>query len=466
MPSLHFAFMRALFKFFFICLITVSAGNTVAASSASEGEMLPFIASPMATPEQQHTEQKVLKIIASPEVLQSRSKARNLMEAHPIAKTSGGQARLDYALDKWVVQLALQVVGRDLSNPHFIWTTGLAEYEWMGHTFPGSGAGIDCTDNIYRNAGLDGAAAYEVVGQLSANPPAQFSFHLTNHPEDKGFDTTSDMTDVGGYEMITNDTMVIEPDGTFRLTLDASPANGRSNHIQMVEGKALYLLVRDTLSNWKQIPNHLTIRHVGGGALPKAQTEQQLIERTANYLEAFVAFWLQFNDHFHSPAPNTLGQAYARTGGLGYTAAGRFKLRDDEVFLITVADGDADYAGMQVTDLWMIGPSPLLHLSNYNLSQAVANADGTRTYLIAAKDPGYGNWVDTASLHEGWILFRWQGVAADLDGTKLVVEQKLLRLSELPDALPEGVSKVSTQQRDQQLQERIADWGLRIATGK
>lgn len=417
--------------------------------------------SPMANVDQQQAELLALEIINSSAVSMARTRARTLMARHPIALTLDGATQLDYSLDKWVSQLALQDVGRDLSTPRIIWSTTVAPYAWMGHAFPGSAAAIDCPDNIYRNVALAGSTAYEVVGKVSNNGPAQFSFHLTNHPEEKGFDTTDDMTDVGGYDMITNENIVLDDDGGFRISLDNQPANGRLNHIQMPAEKVLYLLVRDTLSNWQQTPNQLSIRRVGGDALPQPQTKQELIARTAGHLEQFVAFWLRFNDHFHKPAANVLGPAYPRNGGLGYASAGQFSLNDDEILLITISDGDADYVGMQITNPWMIGPSPKSYLSSYNMAQTLANADGSLTYLIAHSDPGYGNWVDTAGLKEGWIFFRWQGVKKGTDGSELIVEQRVLHSSALPLNLPE----IGVAQRESQLANRQSTWDLRIETG-
>ena len=107
--------------------------------------------SPMANVDQQQAELLALEIINSSAVSMARTRARTLMERHPIALTLDGATQLDYSLDKWVSQLALQDVGRDLSTPRIIWSTTVAPYAWMGHAFPGSAAAIDCPDNIYRN---------------------------------------------------------------------------------------------------------------------------------------------------------------------------------------------------------------------------------------------------------------------------------------------------------------------------
>jgi hypothetical protein len=429
-------------------------------------DVIPYV-SPMATLEQKEAEEAALTMMASSAMQAARAVARQHMADHPIARIPDGAARLDYALDKWMGQLALQDYGGDVSRPVLLWTTSLARYRWFGHEFPGSGAAIDCTDNIYRNAGLQGSSRYELHGQMHPHRPAQFSFHLTNHPDADGFDTTPDMGDVGGYQMITDDNLVAGADGSFVITLDAEPAGGRVNHIRTVPGKKLYLLGRDTLSDWREAPNTLRLRYNGGAPLPAPMTLPALAESAASKLEQFVKFWLRFNDQFHTACEsNTVAAPYARTGGLGWAAAGRFDLRDDQAMVITVADGGARYAGMQVTDPWMIGPSPLEHLSSYTFSQAQPNPDGTRTYILSRRDPGVGNWVDTAGLHRGWIYFRWQGVPAGFtDGASLLRGFEVVSTSDAARAMPFPAPEITAEERRAQLRRRAEEWSFRLSTG-
>ncbi len=420
--------------------------------------------SPLATPEEVYGEKMVLRILASAEVCAAREKARELLTSHSIAKTADGRARVDYALDHWMAQLAVQMVGADLHTPRILWNATITRFRWFGLEFPGSAAGIDCPDNIYRTLALNGATEYEIVGRVHANRPAQFSFHLTPHPGADGFWTTDDLKDVAGFQMLTNDDLDIAGDGTFRITFGQEPVDGRRNYIYMPPGKKI-VLIRDTLSNWQQIPNALSVRRTGGEVLPdKPMSEQELINQTAAGLQQNIAFWLRWVGNFHSTSlPNTLVPPYGRSGAFGYASAGKFNLQDDQALVITVADGNARYSGMQLTDLWGIAPSPTEYLASYNKTQAITNPDGTRTFVIARKDPGFANWVDTAGWREGWAFFRWQGVPDDLDSEQLIIEQKVVQVTDIEPALTKSFPRISTDTRREELKQRVADWELRIA---
>ena len=86
----------------------------------------------------------------------------------------------------------------------------------------------------------------------------------------------------GGTQLATlrSDAMQIAADGSFTITLDSSPANGRPNHMQMpAQGRRL-LLVRDLFTDWTtQNPVALSIRRIGGPAMAAPRSEDQILNR-------------------------------------------------------------------------------------------------------------------------------------------------------------------------------------------
>lgn len=423
-------------------------------------------ASPLANELQNQVEKQALRIMASPKVRAAREKAREVLLAHPIAKLPDARARLEGVLDERLAFLTIQNIGSDIAIPRIIWFTNISDYSWFGHHFPGSAAAIDCPDNVYRHATINGSSHYEVIGKKRALHPAQFCFDLTDHPGVDGFAMTDNFQDIRGYQMLTTDNMVFEADGSFRITLDPLPANGRTNHIQTLPDRKFMLIMRDTCSDWRQSPNELTVRHIGGAPLPSPMGEQELIDLTADNLAYHQEFWLRFMDHFPNSGPNIMSPAYGRTRALGFAAVGRYELRDDQAMVIQIAPCTARYVGMQLTDAWMIAANPRKHLGSYNPSQTVANPDGSKTYIISPTDPGYANWVDTAGCHQGWIQFRWQGGTASIaDPAQLVQKVTLADLADVPRIVLGSLPKVGPEQRREEVATRDSEWGLRIAGG-
>ena len=98
--------------------------------------------------------------------------------------------------------------------------------------------------------------------------------------------------------------------------------------------------------------------------------------------------------------------------------------------------GDAAYTGFQIIDPWMIAPDAKKYQVCLNSTQASRNADGTCTYVISMTDPGIANWLDTAGLHQGLAIMRWQAVGKGTAKEKLVREFRVIKhadLAKLPD---------------------------------
>ena len=97
------------------------------------------------------------------------------------------------------------------------------------------------------------------------------------------------------------------------------------------------------------------------------------------------------------------------------------------------------------------------HPSSLSSVQSAPNADGSYTFVIASRDPGVRNWVDTAGLHEGSLFIRWQKLPQPLNpGGNAVREVKVVKLSDLAAALPADAQKVTSKERKKLLLERAA----------
>jgi len=142
----------------------------------------------------------------------------------------------------------------------------------------------------------------------------------------------------------------------------------------------------------------------------------------------------------------------------------RVVVADDEALVLTVHPFGARYLGMLVADPWWVGMDCAQHAGSLNAAQACANHDGTYTCVIAPRDPGVWNWLDTAGLNDGYIQVRWQGLDPKITSAEgAIVDAKLVRAHELKPALPPETVWVSPEQRTAQLAERHASYRRRLA---
>ncbi|MCK9984436.1 MAG: hypothetical protein AzoDbin1_00908 [Azoarcus sp.] len=428
-----------------------------ATSRATSAFAAPQAGHPLTTRDQRLLEEQALRILASPEIAAQKVKARKLFLADLVAATPDGHATLDQALDELVLAQIYDVVNGDAANPRILWIE-TPQHRWFGKTVPGARYGIDNPDNAYRSIPVDAASRYEIHGRRSQNGPVQVSFQLYRDTSEEN----RDKLDAPLGSLIDRDIQVL-PDGSFTITIDSEPANGRPNHIRSTPDTRS-LLVRNTFSDWTtQTPDTLEVRRVAGPAATVAN-DRELAVRAAERLKTAVPFWLKFNREWGvGSSVNTAAKPFARGGGWGFACGGKFRLEKDEALVVTVDPSGANYVGFQLTDPWAVSRNYITRSGSLNNRQAKPNADGSFTYVIAAKDPGVHNWLDTDGLHSGSFLIRWQAfpqAGASTDGA--LRETRVVKLAELAQALPPGTAKVSAADRDKLLAARAAGFARRL----
>jgi len=134
---------------------------------------------------------------------------------------------------------------------------------------------------------------------------------------------------------------------------------------------------------------------------------------------------------------NAANAASLATGGGQATnvySGGVFDLGPDEALLIENAVPVVpQYSGFHLSNLWGESLDFANHQSSLNYFQAEADADGVRRYVIAHRDPGVPNWVDTTGLPHGFLTFRW--AYSELPGQLPTVKVTKIRHAERREAI-------------------------------
>jgi len=169
------------------------------------------------------------------------------------------------------------------------------------------------------------------------------------------------------------------------------------------------------------------------------------------------------NPMFTRLPANAVGKPNARGGKWGYTANGRFSIGPDEALIVTIDPAGAAYVGFQLADAWGIPLEFVHHTTSLTNAQAKPNADGAISYVIAAKDPGVYNWLDTTGFKAGVFGIRWQSLSADDDRIAGAVRStKVVKLADLMSVVPAGTPTVTPAERRAQLKAREEAWGRRV----
>jgi hypothetical protein len=383
---------------------------------------------PVATAEQHAHELAALELVEHPTV---RAAYRSVAETWlSRAKASDAMLeRFEAAYAEVMFSAAVWSSNQDPLRPKVTTITRLA-HDVEGRRIPGTRWGIDNPDSVYRVIPISGAERYEIRGRVGEHRMTENYFTLWN-------------AHMGTVDVLNGRTMEVGSDGSFTITVDSSPADGRPNHVQS-SPEAHEFYIRDVLLDWgRDDPNAFTVERLGGPPEVPVWTLDEQAERTAAMMSHFADFTGKLSHGMYKSPENHFSLAWTadHSGAMRNQVyvAGRFVLAPDEVFVVDVSDGGAEYFTVPLSNIWGTTLDVLDRTGSLNKAQSVPNPDGTYTFVIAASDPGVHNWIDTDGLLEGILTLRMAefpegGPREDLSARGRVVKLDALE-AELPDLL-------------------------------
>jgi hypothetical protein len=436
------------------CIGSILAIGAANGANTPRSDVKPLLA----TSDQVAAEALLRRLLSDPDLIQLQKTLKTELAATPRGRSKDGAATLDNAIAQWTNSLTLAEIVSYRPTPAILWRTDDTPRTWLGYTLGGVGTSGDNPDAIYRHATIDGGERYEVIGHLDpANRPAQITIELHKGDSTQPPKLNATASDLAPVASITERDLSIAADGSFRFTV--GPETAGPNHLQSVPG-LLTLGFRDILADWRQRPSRLTLHRLDD-VPPRPWSEAELKQRIRADLVPFVKFWSNFpNVWFGGLTGNKITPVRGRNGGFGFIAAMSFDLADDQALVVTMDQAGSAYTGFQLIDPWMISADVTRNQVCLNNSQSIKNADGTVTYIIAPKDPGVANWLDTAGIKQGFGILRWHAAPADTTAERLVRDFRVVPYSEV--ARMTELVRLSPEQRKAQLADRAGAYSSRV----
>jgi hypothetical protein len=245
-------------------------------------------------------------------------------------------------------------------------------------------------------------------------------------------------------------------DGDLELTIGpAAPAAG--GHLPSAPGARL-LLIRQYLYDWAEdsIASFTIERTDTIGTPAPPPTPESIaaaldratrwVERSLDYWAAYVAASRDLLEHNIFLPPRT------PAGGAPSIAygAGCWDLGPDDALVIEHDAPDAHYWNWSIHQLhWFDSGAWDQRLMSCNGSQAHVDRDGKVRVVIAHRDPGVPNWLDTEGQPIGMAVYRYVGAR-----TKPVPTARVVHLDAVGDAVPDDHPAVTPAERRDQLARR------------
>lgn len=419
-------------------------------SSPQSGNLYPELA----TTAQIERERLAIRVFERPEMRDAVEQIKALYAAHPLGATATGQATMHRAASATAFMSVYHAVLEPLTaDPAFLWFES-APHCWHDMEVPRAAYGIDNPQAVYRHVILDVNSKYVITGKVQRPGPVQLHFEARS--EIPGVGPTIDPEGSPQTATLNGEDMVFADDGSFLVTLDTEPANGRINHMQVPPVGYVFLVTRDLLTDWTtQNIYSIEITRTDGPPAQPMPSDEALAQRAAEIALAEGRFWIAFFDKYTFVGPVNSAHAIARPGGRGLAGGGHFKLADDEALVVTVEPLSALAVDIQITDPWGVQFEYLEHLSCYNLAESKPNPDGSYTYVISRLDPGVHNWLEPQGHDSGMIALRWQALTGPADPKVALRPTEMVKLADLKSALAPNTVFVDPEQREIQRAERV-----------
>jgi len=249
------------------------------------------------------------------------------------------------------------------------------------------------------------------------------------------------------FATLDSDRLQVEPDGTFEITLSARPHPG--NWIPL-DPQATQVLIRQYFFDWEnEEPAEFDIvaTESEGAHAPALEPAHVagLLRDAGLWLDTTVRVWNDWVRDLQSRhQPGVLAPARRYVGGADDILYGNdlYRLGEDEALIIESERPDARYWAFQLVNLWFQAMDYASRQSSLNCRQARVDADGRLRIVVAHRDPGVPNWLDTGQHREGVLQYRYVWARTAPQPTVRTV-----RFARVRDELPADTPTVTTEER-------------------
>ncbi|MEX3787878.1 DUF1214 domain-containing protein [Paraburkholderia sp. BR14374] len=303
-------------------------------------------------------------------------------------------------------------------------------------------------DDTYFVAPLRGDLRYRLVGERG-------SVHLLTLDIGRGIMGTTDKVHppLGQFDL---DDLEIGEDGSFEVLLSARRPTGYHGNWLELHPEADFAMLRQRSYAWgAERDARIAIECLDAPRTKPPMGHEEIARRTGelmDYAERLSRRWLTHMQQLRTRINVNEFEFFAFGGGLAKQAYWQaiFDFGDDEALILeTALPQTRRYWNVQLNDALFNALDYIDHQSSLNGHQAHVDEDGYFRAVIAHRDPGVVNWLDTCAVNRGTAIGRWYEC-----NSEPVPTLKRVPVSELRNHLPTGTRFVDATERERLLRER------------
>lgn len=322
------------------------------------------------------------------------------------------------------------------------------------HTFcgPTRKLGGDCADFTYQQAWIDGQSTYRLTGTRGT---ARFFNVTVQGPRVPGPGVLHEPFGDTPEANLLGQQLHVDDDGRFELYI-GGPERG-PNWLPTTPGSRK-LFIRQGFDRWDELPAQLRIERVDMDSPKPLPTPAGMVEAmgwAGEFVTGLMTDWPDFPFAYGGvdvEHPNAFPRVDTTDADSkrGRAAANMYwKLAADEALIV---EFDAHDGLWMFTNMGTFFNSMdyLYRPVSYTPSRTKVDRDGRIRLVLAHRDPGVHNWLDTQGFECGNLTYRHM-----LEGHPAPLDTRTVKLGDLSDALPEGTAMVSPAERTAAMWERF-----------
>jgi hypothetical protein len=367
---------------------------------------------------------------------------------------------------------------------------------------------IDNADNLYLTASIDGDNTYLVTGKAqdhrhwrgespaASGPKAPQYVYFdagTMHYGDSGTIAELSPAILADTGTLDSAKLQVEPDGSLTILLASQRPDGYTGNFiatkalvswiepdgttKQAQHTARCLYVRELFYDWeREEALELQIVRVGAegthpGVLELEAAVRQM-KRAGEIARNHMRYWNEYQavllelygakrtaGTWQTPRNDLTppGPPPSSYLGLGQNtnvfSRGVYDLEDDEALIIEEhIPVPPAYIGFTLSNFWAHSLDYANHAGSLNGFQSEFDADGSLRYVIAHRDPGVPNWLDTTGLPQGFMVLRW--TYPEVPDRCPTVKVTKVPFDKIRSHLPASVRTVSPEERRNQIRIR------------
>lgn len=322
------------------------------------------------------------------------------------------------------------------------------------HSFcgPTRKLGGDCADFTYQQAWIDGRSTYRITGTRGTSRFFNVTVQGRRTPGEgvlhEPFGDTPQANLFGQQ-------LRVGADGRFELYVGGAE---RGHNWLPTTPESRKLFIRQGFDRWDEAPAQLRIERVDMAVPKPLPTPGEMVEAmrwAGDFVTGLMSDWPEYpfrHGGVDAENPNTFPRAAATDadGKRGRAAANMYwELAPDEALIV---EFDAHPGLWMFTNMGVFFNSMdyLYRPVSYTPSRTTVDRDGRIRLVMAHRDPGVHNWLDTQGFERGNLTYRHM-----LEGEPAVLDARVVEHDELLDALPKDTVMVTPSQRADAMWERF-----------